>query len=335
MGDFDTNIDYMENYYSLASEENSKAGKCVVSVYGGSTSCSEFEMFTGCTMMFMKGGNAPYQQYIHKETKALPSYLGDVYETFAVHAADPSNWNRQSAYPLIGFDEFISNESEAFADASYCRCWIDDQSMVDEIENLYHTVDEPVFVFGLTMQCHGGYDFEGYESDVQLVNMDQDFNDVEQYLSLLKGTDNAFKELIDDLKKSDEETIVLMYGDHLPNLDKEFFKEITGKTEEEYTREEIIKKYTTPYIVWANYDVDWSEFPDTISPNFFAPYLLKAAGIELDPYYEYLYDLSKKYPVISKSGIINAEGSFCEYHKGDVCYEDINEYDLVQYSRLR
>lgn len=335
LGQLETNSEYMENFYRIAQDENSKVGKCVVSVFGGGTSCSEFEFLTGCSMLFLQAGNAPYQQYINSAIDAVPSYLYENgFRTFAVHAANPRSWNRHVAYPLIGFETFLSTDDAIFDEATYCRYWIDDKSMLNELTTLYTDISQPLFIFGLTIQCHGGYTYENYESTIDIENMSEDYSDAEQFLSLIKDTDDAFGDFIDELKNTQEPTIVLMYGDHLPQLSSNFYSELKGSEGEISEAQAQLQDYETPYIFWANYDVDFSDIPDVISANLLSPYLLKSAGVELDPYYQYLYALSQEYPVISRSGIMDTDGNIHSYEKGSDCYETIHEYEIIQYSRL-
>lgn len=335
LGDLDVSEDYMNNFYSISKEDNAKSGKCVVSVYGGGTSCSEFEFLTGSTMLFLGSGIAPYQQYVHFQLDALPSYLVNKgYDSYAIHGANPKSWNREEAYPLIGFEEFISEESEEFWDVSKCRFWISDKSMLDVMYDKVNTNEDRKFGFALTIQCHGGYDYEEYESKIEVLNMSETYEDVNQYLTLLQDTDNAFGSLIDCIKKLNKPTIVLMFGDHLPSLNNTFYEELIGKKQEEYTNNERFLKYTTPYIIWANYDIDLSVIPDMLSVNFLAAHILKVAGIELDDYYSYLYSLSKKYPVISRSGIMDIYGNVYDYTVDSECYKDVMEYEILQYNHL-
>ena len=334
LGDLETTEEYMENFYRAGQSENSKIGKCVVSVFGGGTSCSEFEALTGSTMLFFGGGNAPYQQYIHSETNSMTYNLKNLqYATYALHAANPKSWNRDVAYPLLGFDEFINSESEEFEEASYCRYWIDDKSLIDEVILLQDEYD-PVFSFALTIQCHGGYDYSDYETSVEVRGLSDTYEEINQYLSLIKGTDEAFGTLINALEKTDQPTIVLMFGDHLPNFSSGFYEEMKEKRNTEDNTFEALEMYMTPYIFWANYDVDLSSIPDVLSANYLGTYLLQAAGVEMDYYNKYLYTLSRKYPVVSKYGVISADGQYCSYEVDDPCYEDIHDYEIMQYYNL-
>ncbi len=333
ISDFETDTEYLPNFYRAAESKNSKIGQCVVSVYGGGTSCSEFEALTGCSMCFLGSGLAPYQQFVHDETDSMASLMKDYgYDTFAVHAANPMSWNRHLAYPLLGFDEFI-NIDNAFEDASYCRYWVDDHSMMQKVIDLYDEDDNPEFNFALTIQCHGGYDYEGYETSVHVINAEKEYPEADQYLSLVKGTDEAFGELIDDLSESDEKTLVLMFGDHLPNITDSFIEDLESDwpgTDKEL----LVQDYSTPFIFWANYDVDLSDIPDKLSANYLGAYLLKSAGLPMDKYNSFLYDLSKDYPIVSRSAIQDSNGEFYDYKKGSACYERLHEYEMLQYYRL-
>ena len=333
LGEVETDQEYMPNFYRVINEENSKMGKCVTSVFGGGTSCTEFEFLTGSTMMFLGSGNAPYQQYIHSETGSIASYLSkEGYSSIALHPANPLSWNRQTAYPLLGFENFLNVSSEEFQDAERCRYWVDDRALMTEMYR-QSTLQDSLFQFGLTIQCHGGYDYDGddFESTVHITNYDDEDGTVSQYLSLISMSDQAFGELIDKLRADDKKTIVLMFGDHLPSLSDNFYNQLMGK---DGGQERELRLHETPYLFWANYDVSFDGIPEVLSANFLSPYLLKYAGIPLSPYYQYLYDLSQEYPVVSRTAVLDADANFHDYTKEDSCYDRIHDYEIVQYAAL-
>ena len=45
---------------------------------------------------------------------------------------------------------------------------------------------DPLFQFGLTIQCHGGYDYDGddFENTVHVINYEDEDGTVSQYLFL-------------------------------------------------------------------------------------------------------------------------------------------------------
>lgn len=333
LGELEANQEYLPNFYRVINEENSKMGKCVTSVFGGGTSCTEFEFLTGSSMLFLGSGNAPYQQYIHSATGSLASYLSATgYSSVALHPANPVSWNRQTAYSLLGFSNFLNDSSEEFMSVSRCRYWVDDRALMTEMYR-QSMLKDPLFQFGLTIQCHGGYDYDGddFENTVHVINYEDEEGTVSQYLSLVSMSDQAFGELIDKLEADEKKTIVLMFGDHLPSLSDDFYNQLMGEEEDQ---EKELLLHETPYLFWANYDVSFDEIPEVMSANFLSPYLLKFADVPLSPYYRYLYDLSQEYPVVSRTAVLNADGDFCEYTKEDSCYDRIHDYEIVQYAVL-
>lgn len=72
----------------------------------------------------------------------------------------------------------------------------------------------------------------------------------EQYLSLVKKTDDAFKQLVEYFSKVKEPTIIVMYGDHQPAVQSSFYDSLFGKSACSLTNEELMNKYRTPFIIW-------------------------------------------------------------------------------------
>ena len=335
LGDFETDVEYLSNYYRIGSEPAGKIGKCVVSVIGGGTSCTEFELLTGCTMQFLGSGNAPFQQFVTRKTESLASITASFgYNALGVHPGDPQNWSRDTAYPLLGFDRFVSVNDEDFLNSTTCRLLVDDRSLMNEIIRLDSQNADPLFIFALTIQCHGGYDVEDYESTVHITSPEEKYPDVEQYLSLLRESDAAFGSLIENLSASDEKTLVLMFGDHLPGVDDVFVSRLIHQ-EEKTSDQEILQMHETPYIFWSNYGVDFSDIPDVLSANYLGAYLLKKAGLALDPFNNYLYQLSNDYPVVSRSSIVDAQGQFFYYTPDSPCYDRLHSYEILQYYKLK
>ena len=82
-------------------------GHCYTSVFGAGTSASEFEFLTGNSMAFLPSGSIPYQQYILEPSSSLASLLKENgYRTLAFHPGERTSWQRNQAYPLLGFDRF-------------------------------------------------------------------------------------------------------------------------------------------------------------------------------------------------------------------------------------
>ena len=42
----------------------------------------------------------------------------------------------------------------------------------------------------------------------------------------------------------------------------------------------MLRRYMTPYVMWANYDVDLSSMPELTSANYLAGQMLSALGLD-------------------------------------------------------
>ena len=180
-GDFTTNEDYMPFIHRLQQgAENTRTGYLNVSVLGGNTANTEFEFLTGNTIGFLPQGSVAYQQYVQKETPSLASYLKELdYHTVAIHPYYASGWDRDRVYPLLGFDEFLSQDD--FTNPKRIRNYISDESSFAKIIELYENKKEgePLFVFNVTMQNHSGYEeeFHNFTPDITLASIKPDTTD--------------------------------------------------------------------------------------------------------------------------------------------------------------
>lgn len=333
LGDFETNEDYMPFIHSLEQgAENTVTGMLNVSVCGGNTANTEFEFLTGNTMAFLPQGSIPYQQYINRDLKALPDYLKTLgYQTIATHPYNAGGWERDTVYPMLGFNESVFKDE--YVNPQYVRQYISDESCVDKIIEFYENkeTDKPLFVFNVTMQNHGGYQdqYGNFTPDISV--KDSTNFSLQQYLSLVKLSDSALESLISYFKDADEKTVIVFFGDHQPSdavastvLAK------NGMSWNHLTEEQQKLRYQVPYVVWANYDIDEETGADT-SANYLAAEVLERAGVPLDEYRSYLMHLKTEYPVISAVRTVKADGS--EVRASDE-KDEMDIYRKLQYYEL-
>lgn len=333
LGDFETNEDYMPFIHSLEQgAENTITGMLNVSVCGGNTANTEFEFLTGNTMAFLPQGSIPYQQYINGDLKALPDYLKTLgYQTIATHPYNAGGWERDTVYPMLGFNESVFKDE--YVNPQYVRQYISDESCVDKIIEFYENkeTDKPLFVFNVTMQNHGGYQdqYGNFTPDISV--KDSTNFSLQQYLSLVKLSDSALESLISYFKDADEKTVIVFFGDHQPSdavastvLAK------NGMSWNHLTEEQQKLRYQVPYVVWANYDIDEETGADT-SANYLAAEVLERAGVPLDEYRSYLMHLKTEYPVISAVRTVKADGS--EVRASDE-KDEMDIYRKLQYYEL-
>lgn len=351
LGDFDTNTDYMPFVHSLEKgNENTITGYLNTSVCGGNTADTEFEFLTGNTMAFLPVGSIPYQQYIKSETPSLASYLKSIgYATYAQHPYYGSGWNRDTVYPLLGFDNLSFMQD--YSNQRFVRKYISDETSFDKIIETYENKPDgqPAFIFNVTMQNHGGYTdtYYGFDNTVTADKLNN--SALDQYLSLIKMTDEDLKSLIEYFSNVDEKTIVVFFGDHQPNdTVASSVLAANGMDYNNLSNEELKLRYQVPYVIWANYDIDEATGEDT-SVNYLAANVLKAAGVPTNDYQSFLLKLKEEYPIISAvrtdktAGKTANKTSDKSSNKSDTATgskkkqadsDMLNDYKLLQYYRL-
>ena len=128
----------------------------------------------------------------------------------------------------------------------------------------------PYFAFNVTMQNHGGY----------ATSVSKDYIKANKYLSLVKASDNAFKELIDYFSTVKEPTVICMFGDHQPSVETDFICELLGVNSlSGLTAEQEQNRHVTPFIIWANYDIEEKQI-EKLSSNYLSSLVLETAGVK-------------------------------------------------------
>lgn len=89
-------------------------------------------------------------------------------------------------------------------------------------------------MFNVTMQNHGGYSEDEPAVDVTVMPVDKELQTPQmlEYLSLIRESDAAFKELTDYFSEAEEDTVILMFGDHQPSMDEGVSEFMDQKLEE-------------------------------------------------------------------------------------------------------
>ncbi|MBQ8663903.1 MAG: LTA synthase family protein, partial [Eubacterium sp.] len=361
LGNLATNEETMPFMDSLT--ENTIKGNLYMPVFGAGTSNSEFEFLTGNTVSALPAGSNAYEAYIKDISSSLVSTVKSMgYSVHAYHPYYKDGWNRPSVYNLMGFetytaiedfidndilDEYIqTNNAEAYNDqvqAAYpdkeilLRRFVSDSYDYKMVEEMYEEQegDQPFFVFNITMQNHGGYgvSYTNFAQEIFSTNLEGYYPQANRYLSLVKRSDDAFQELVEYFQNVDEPTIICMFGDHLPSIENDFYEEMLGTDLDNLTTEQEQLRYTTPFIIWANYDIPEATI-EKMSSNYLSTLLLQVAGLELTEYNKFLAALYQELPVTNMVGYIDKEGT--HYSLGEESeYSDlINIYNCIQYNNM-
>ena len=109
----------------------------------------------------------------------------------------------------------------------------------------------------MTMQNHGGYEetYDNFAQEVHLTGeMEGKYPKTDQYLSLMKKSDEALEYLLDYFSQCEEPTMIVVFGDHQPSVEDEFYDEIAGVPSSQVPTPERLMWYETPFIIWTNYE---------------------------------------------------------------------------------
>ena len=335
----ETNQDAMPFIRSLT--ENTIKGYAYSSVFGGTTANSEYEFLTGNTTAFLPAGTVPYQMYV---SPGDPSLVGQMealgYTTIAAHPYRSSGWNRPTVYADYGFDE-VYFESD-FQDRAYMRGdartgYVTDRCDYENLIRWYEEKEEgqPLFLFNVTMQNHSAYQmaWTNLPKEVWLTGeLENRFQTVNQYLSLVYQSDQAFEDLIDYFSQVEEPTMILLFGDHQPQVATNFYTDVLGTNPDTAAAQ---KKQMVPFVLWANYDIPEAQGVE-LSLNYLSALLMDTANLPMTGYQKFLSQLWEAAPVINTVGVRDAEGNWYGGNEAlpDQLDETIEAYKVLLYNNI-
>ena len=289
--------------------QNAVLGHTVSPHVGGGTNSSEYEMLSSNSLMLMPS-ITPFNWLNLYGANSLVSYTKDLgYATLAAHPYTGSNYNRDTAWVRLGFDEthFEGDfpTKEYYGDRPYQT----DSATYRDFQALYEAMpaDQPRFAFLVSIQTHGDYDMN--DASLDIVHAATDYGEydelMDEYLSCVKMSDAAVQELLDYFTELYETTgrrvVVAMAGDHAPS----FVDHVADKSIAPQNELQILER-STPFFIWANYPLEQIDaaVSETDPLNrmdmvMLAPTIAQQAGLPLSPFYQYLLEMKQVTPVVT------------------------------------
>ena len=281
--------------------------------FGGLTANVEFEALTGFSNAFLPTGSIPYQQYVRKPIPSLATFFrAEGYTARAIHPFSGWFWNRSSVYKAFGFQTF--KDVDKMPPLAKRGNFTSDEALTKEIIRQADMQEDPFFFFTVTLQGHGPYDDGRYaktDIDVESKLDARDTRMLASYAQGVKEADSSLKMLMDWAKERDRETIIVVFGDHLPPLNtvyqnSGYMQGITASRKG--TPEQMQKEHETPLVIWSN-KTGVEKDVGTISPAFLSYFILKEAGFEHPYYTGFLGAVHDKLRVIDRYMLIDAKGN--------------------------
>lgn len=350
---FETDGPFLSYYDSLS--ENAQKGWLYVPVFGAMTANSEYEFLTGNSCAFVPQGSIPYQFYTKPGDGSLARVFGEAgYRTVAMHPYPGYNWNRTEAYENLGFDEFLDQdyyeasgfldeeETGGSADSRMPRGYLSDaadyEALIRQVEE--KKPGEKLFLFNVTMQNHGGYEVADFPADVHVTAVNGEdclgeYPKADQYLTLMKRSDEALKMLLDYFSACPQPTLIVLFGDHEPSVETSFYEALYGTRWSQVPGEQKRYSFVTPYLIWSNYERDAGDLGD-MSAFMLGGQVLRAAGIEAGGFGYAVERLRGEYPMVHSMGLLTRDGQFLDVLETGTLdlSQTVKEYHMLQYYRM-
>lgn len=237
------NKDPLENFHKYMREYSS--GHTMMPSYGAGTANTEFEIMTQMDLDLFGAAEYPYKTVLQDQTcESVPNDLKkEGYSTHAIHNNSAAFYDRDLVFSNLGYDTFTTKECMDIKKWTE-NGWAKDSILTGQINDVLDSTDGQDFIYTISVQGHGDYPtkevIENPEITVEGIDDEELRNKYTYYANQVDQMDDFVKDLVESLNKRGEDTILVMYGDHLPSL---------GIEDEDLT---YGNKYWTSYFIWDN-----------------------------------------------------------------------------------
>lgn len=200
-------------------------GSLTTPTYGGGTIRTEFETITGYPMMAFPAVEYPYFGLANRHMPTVPRRLQAFgYTTTLFHPYEADFWNRSATMPALGFQR--SYYEDAFKGAPRAGLFVSDHSLYEAVLNHLNTAATgPSYIMAITMENHGPWNRDAGDLTKLLKTNPLPAGlspagtyEMTYYVSHLLNGDQALAEFAQTLMARKRWTLLLFYGDHLPEL---------------------------------------------------------------------------------------------------------------------
>lgn len=304
--------------YTQEIKKSQSSGWAASSEYGGGTANVEFEALTGLSNFFLN--SIPYTSIVpaNKDTPSIvKNFNENGYKTIAMHPYNRNMYRREVVYPNLGFQEYRSADDFKNNSRIDNSKYISDESTFNEVLAELKNSQKPEFIHLVTMQNHMPYDNNFYSKHNFSVTAKNGANPentktVQAYLEGISHSDKAMKNFLSEIKKLNEKTIVVFWGDHWPGIYGEMF-------EKELNKNDIRR---TPLFVYSNFKKEKEDL-GTSSLIYNQILALNSFNSKLSAFQYLLSDLREKYPALTKQFVKTDE-------KSDV----LKDFEMIEYDIL-
>lgn len=228
--------------------ESCSSGYLIVPSVGAGTANTELEVLSGMSVHFFGPGEYPYKTILKEKTVETMAYnlksLG--YSTHAIHNHRGDFYGRNEVFANMGFDTFTSVEYMNQVTKTP-KNFENDKVLTGEIVSTLNSTIGRDFVYTISVQGHGSYPtekiYEKPEIRASGISEESDANALEYYLQQVHDVDAFVGELVQTINSFPEDTVLVIYGDHLPPL---------NMSDQDLTTRNV---FWEQYVIWSNFSM--------------------------------------------------------------------------------
>lgn len=236
--------DPVPNFRKL--QKSSSTGYMIVPSIGAGTANTELEVLSGMSVQFFGPGEYPYKTVLKDKTVETMAYdlksLG--YSTHAIHNHRGDFYGRNEVFANMGFDTFTSVEYMNKV-VKTPKNFEQDKVLTGEIMATLNSTAGKDFVYAISVQGHGNYPpekiYENPEITASGISEEEDANALEYYLQQVHDEDAFIGDLTETINSYREDTVLVIFGDHLPPL---------NINDRDLTTHNVFREQ---YVIWSNF----------------------------------------------------------------------------------
>ena len=218
---------------------------------------SDAELMSLTSLYPMASGSA----YVRKPGNDFPASLPRTLKASGYRAAEAFHgyngayYNRQRAYPALGFDGF--HFAPSFTDDHDIGLGLADASFFEQTVDKLSTVPQPWFGFAVSLSGHHPYVLNPADQPLH-IQPGEFSTDFSNYLQAQAYSDRALGRLFDELKRRGllKNTTVVVYGDHFGKIPPEDVAKFTDRDGTDYVDQ--MNDWQVPLVIRSAHQVTGS-----------------------------------------------------------------------------
>lgn len=230
-------------------QKTNSCGHLTVPVVGAGTCNTEFEVLTGMSCQFFGPGEYPQKTILKKtDCESIADNLKNIgYGSHVVHNNGGNFYSRANAFSQMGFDTFTCKETLDITDYTPLGTWPTDDILIGATKDSMDSTPSKDFVYTITVGTHGAYPTYDALGDKKKISVTANGKSQEEsyawqyYVNQINAMDTWMKNYTEMLNARGEDTLLIMFGDHLPSM---------NLLDSDMASNSIFK---TNYITWNNF----------------------------------------------------------------------------------